>query len=168
MRPPESRLTANQPTTRFHLARTACDARTTKPIKSGPAYLVDTFPSENGNHVRVFNTIGLPIPAGEYTLIVSVDDPDSAEVEAFSTQLVTMTHPEAPAPVPSFALRAEPGGFTINWQPSPSSNAVDRRRALQNAPATHRDHAYHGAAARLGPELGRLGLRTTWCNAMRI
>ena len=109
-------------TTRFLLAQTASDpADATKRIKTGPVYLVDSFPTQNGTFVRYFQTPDLNIPAGNYTLVVSVDGPNSLEVEAFSQQEVTIYGLNGPRPVPTFATRGEVGGFTMQWQPSPSA-----------------------------------------------
>ena len=107
--------------TRFLLAQSSADPTDPlKRIKTGPVYVADSFPTANGTFLRYFHTDALQIPPGEYTLVVSVDGSSILEVEAFSQQKVTIFAGAAPQPVPSFATRGEVGGFTVQWQPSPS------------------------------------------------
>ena len=115
-------LRQGNPPTRFMLAQVECVPGTTRRVKAGGIYLVDTVPSVNGERTYYLHTQSLNVPDGDYHVIVNIDDPPSLEVEAISTQRITVHNTEAPAPVPSFATGANAGGFSISWQPSPSSN----------------------------------------------
>ena len=117
-------LRQGNPPTRFMLAQVECVPGTTRRVKAGGIYLVDTIASLNGERTYYLHTDSLNVPDGEYHVIVNIDDPQSLEVEAISTQKITVRNAEAPEPVPSFATRANAGGFTISWQPSPSSNIL--------------------------------------------
>jgi hypothetical protein len=104
------------PPTRFFLAQAECVPGTTRQIKAGGIYLVDAIPSVNGGNFHYIHTDHLNVPDGDYFVVVNIDDPASREVEAFSTRKFTVHNADAPAPVPSFATRADNHGFTAIYR----------------------------------------------------
>ncbi len=117
-----------EPSTRIMLSQATSDPSArygpAHQSKAGGVYLVHTTFSSNGSHDYVLDTRALEVPDGDYFVVVNVDDPNSLEVEAFSKQRVTVRNVAAPAPVPTFAVRGDNGGFSVRWEPSPSSNVL--------------------------------------------
>ena len=105
---------------------------------------MDTIGSTNGTNTDLLNTTSIPVPDGYYNVVVNIDDPASLEVEDFSTQKITVHNADAPAPVPSFATRGDNGGFTVSWQPSPSSNIQSYIVAYTKSPTAH-EFEFHQA-----------------------
>lgn len=92
---------------------------------SGPAYQLATFPSVNGAGHYVIDTrvmAGFNIPADSYRVVVDVNDPASAEVEAVSDSEITVDNSLSPAPPTHIETGSGNHSFSVSWTPSVSTN----------------------------------------------
>lgn len=108
------------PQTRIYLSQAGADGKT----KSGPRFLLDTFPSETGTAAFEIDTRNQAVAPGLYRVVVNIDDPDSLEVESLSAEEIWVDNLSAPEPVAQ--LVAMPGNqkFTLAWLPSPSDDVA--------------------------------------------
>ncbi len=113
-----SLFSEGSPTTRIYLTHAGAD----RTQKTGPTFLVESAPSVHGDREFILDARNLDLPPGNYRVAVNIDDPASLEVEALSTQEVSIQNAQAPLPVARIATQAGDGSFRVQWDPSPSPN----------------------------------------------